>query len=306
LGTLALGLVVCRAFAGPPAAARKPGALPAPTVKPAASAPVAAPPLAIGPGKGVSNVSSPAAAPKPAAPAAAQAMTLLPDVAGPKIPVPPAKPLLPQVAEPKKPLGGLLLLAPLDVVDPAKFCPTEGGVARAAPSMHVESGAMRGFLSTDRSRSAEIDFTYRGPSKDVKPLLSGEVRRQIGVKLKAQDTCNVIYAMWHVEPDQGIFVALKRNPGKSTYDACKDGGYTYVNATVSRPVAPITPGVPRKLRVDLDGVKIKVIVDGASVWEGLLPPGALEIDGPPGVRTDNGTFDFQMRVPGGAAGAKGC
>jgi len=197
-------------------------------------------------------------------------------------------------------------LSPLTIVSPSKFCPTEGNINRSAQFMRVESGAMRGVLSTDRSSSAEVDFTYRGPSKDTQPLADGEIRRQIGVKLRAQDSCNVVYAMWHIAPDQGINVLVKSNPGKSTHDQCHDGGYITPTATVNIPVSPIVVGVPRTLRADLVGQRLRVLADGKLAWEGTLPPAAAAFSGPPGVRSDNGTFDFQMRVPNGAAAAATC
>ncbi len=209
----------------------------------------------------------------------------------------PAAMIVPQPAAP---------LTPLSVVSPSKFCPTEGSVGRSTTNMRVDTGAMRGVLSTDRSSSAEVDFTYRGPSKDTQPLADGEIRRQIGVKLKAQDSCNVIYAMWHIAPDQGIQVLVKRNPGKSTHAQCGDGGYVTPTASVNRPVAPIVAGAPRTLRADLVGQRLRVTADGVLAWEGALPASASEIQGPPGVRSDNGTFDFQVRVPGAASAAPAC
>lgn len=196
--------------------------------------------------------------------------------------------------------------APLPPVSATKFCPTEGMVGKNGNLMHVDVGAMRGFLSTDRSRTAEVEFTYRGASKDTQPLLSGEIRRQIGLKLKAQDTCNVVYAMWHVAPTPGLSVAVKSNPGKNTYAACKDQGYINATPSMTKDVPPIVAGVPHTMRAELDGQKLKVIVDGTLVWAGSLPPEAAVIDGPPGVRSDNGTFDFQVRVPSGAAAAPPC
>jgi hypothetical protein len=63
---------------------------------------------------------------------------------------------------------------------------------------------------------AEIHFKYLGPSQDSRPLASGILRRQIGLKLRAQDSCNLIYAMWRIEPDTGVTVSLKRNAGLHT------------------------------------------------------------------------------------------
>ena len=39
---------------------------------------------------------------------------------------------------------------------------------------------------------------------------------------------------------------------------------------------------------------MRVSVDGTVVWEGDLGPEALTFDGPVGVRTDNGRFEFQF------------
>ena len=66
--------------------------------------------------------------------------------------------------------------------------PSSRAVVRTAPV----SGA---------DQAAEIRFRYVGPSKADKPLASGELRRQIGLKLRAADSCNVVYVMWHIAPD---------------------------------------------------------------------------------------------------------
>jgi hypothetical protein len=192
------------------------------------------------------------------------------------------------------------------VAPSSKFCPTEGKIAKTGSAIHVDVGAMRGVLSTDRSKTAEVDFTYRGPSKDTQPLADGEIRRQIGVKLKAQDSCNVVYAMWHIAPDTGVFVLVKRNPGMSTHEACKDGGYMTPTPTTTKPVANIVVGAPHTLRADLEGQHLIVTADGVVAWEGNLPADVLKMDGPPGVRSDNGTFDFSVHVPNGATSAPAC
>jgi hypothetical protein len=50
----------------------------------------------------------------------------------------------------------------------------------------------------------------------------------------------------------------------------------------------------------LRGDRLEVRVDGAVVWDGRVPPEALELRGPPGLRSDNARFDFELAVaPGG-------
>ena len=61
----------------------------------------------------------------------------------------------------------------------------------------------------------------------------------------------------------------------------------------------IRPGEPHTLRAELDveSATLRVVADGVAAWEGLLPRTALDFDGPAGIRSDNGEFDFAVRVP---------
>jgi hypothetical protein len=164
-----------------------------------------------------------------------------------------------------------------------------GGLAIRAPSVRA--------VAQGRGRAdVELAFVYRGPSAEVVPLASGEARRQIGLKLRAQDTCNVLYVMWHIEPTTGIHVALKTNPGRSTHAACGDGGYRTLAPTWSRAVTAIHPGDRRTLRATIERDEMRVLADGEPVWKGRLPPEALALDGPVGLRSDNGDFDLVLRA----------
>src|ERR1700738_677138 len=95
----------------------------------------------------------------------------------------------------------------------ADLCVTNGEI-KALPGgrLLVETASSRAVLRSPTDAVAEIDFRYLGPSAGAKPLASGELRRQIGLKLRAQDTCNLVYAMWHIEPDARVAVSIKRNP----------------------------------------------------------------------------------------------
>ena len=74
-----------------------------------------------------------------------------------------------------------------------------GKVEVAAPArLRLRSACVRVLLGKTPRSSAAIAFTYVGPTPVDVPLASGELRRQIGLKLRARDTCNVVYVMWHV------------------------------------------------------------------------------------------------------------
>lgn len=163
--------------------------------------------------------------------------------------------------------------------------------------LHVDSGGMRAEILGSNYDDVEMDFVYRGPSQVTTPLANGEVRRQIGLKLHAQDTCNLVYVMWHVEPTPAIVVSIKRNEGQSEHAQCGARGYARIEPQ-SFDVPPIVSrGERHRLRARVEGETLRIDADGVRVWEGKLPRAAFEIDGPAGVRSDNGAFDFALRLP---------
>ena len=186
----------------------------------------------------------------------------------------------------------------------SSLCVTSGHVDELANGrLKVDVGTMRGVVAGNRGRAAELAFTYPGPSDEDTPLANGELRRQIGLKLRARDSCNVLYVMWHIEPTPGIVVQMKHNPGLSTHAECGDLGYV----TVASFAAPnVRPGDSHTLRADLEGEMLTVVADGAVAWKGNVPREASTFDGPAGVRTDNGKFDFRLRVAGRAERTADC
>jgi hypothetical protein len=184
-------------------------------------------------------------------------------------------------------------------IDRDRLCVTNGVVSPSAggrlaietPSSRaiVQSGAGSGTVQV-----AEIHFQYLGPSQDTKPLASGELRRQIGLKLEAADTCNLIYAMWHIAPDARIAVSIKRNPGQHTHEQC--GAHGYINlkspdGTAAPP--PIRAGETHALRAELRGKELTVTADGKIAWQGSLGSETVLPVGPPGFRTDNARFALE-------------
>lgn len=147
-------------------------------------------------------------------------------------------------------------------------------------------------------QAAEIRFRYLGPSKDDKPLASGELRRQIGLKLRAADSCNVVYVMWHIAPDTRIAVSVKRNTEHS-HAQCGARGYETIAPHTQSAPRPIRPGEVHSLRAELHGRALAVIVDGKLVWRGIVAgqPAA----GPPGFRTDNARFVLEYFAGGAVA-----
>ncbi len=198
-------------------------------------------------------------------------------------------------------------MRPLQAISADDLVVTSGRVVSAGAHglLALRDPVIRALVGTAPRRSIEIAFTYLGPTARTEPLASGELRRQIGVKLRARDTCNVVYAMWHVEPDAGLHVSVKTNPRSRTHAACGADGYAGVPPVWTRSdLPPIRTGHRRTLTAILDGDELVLNVDGAPAWRGRLPASALAFDGPAGLRSDNGEFDLVLSAGPPASGGE--
>jgi len=188
--------------------------------------------------------------------------------------------------------------SPLWQINRDELCVTNGAVtmlpggrfAVATPSSRAVVTAAAGSAA---DQSAEIRFRYLGPTATSKPLASGELRRQIGLKLRAQDTCNLVYAMWHIEPDAALAVSIKHNAGKNTHAQCGAGGYVNFREPDRIAPPPIRLGETHALRAALHGHDLTVTADGKLAWQGTFPDELLPLGGPPGFRTDNARFELE-------------
>jgi hypothetical protein len=182
-------------------------------------------------------------------------------------------------------------------VEPGELAATSGEIAPLGPGRFaIRSPTLRAELGRSPRSAAEVQFVYLGPTASDAPLASGELRRQIGLKLRARDTCNVVYVMWHIEPSSRIVVSVKSNPGQSRHSECGDRGYSVLAPTSSEPAPAVARGQAHALGAELRGRELWVTADGRARWVGRLPAEAFEFDGPIGVRSDNGEFSVALRA----------
>jgi hypothetical protein len=182
-------------------------------------------------------------------------------------------------------------------LSPAKLCVTEGSInPGSGDRFSVEVPKMRAFVTTYTTEDVEARFTYLGATKDGKPLASGEMRRQFGLKLHAQDACNLVYAMWRIEPEPMLVVSVKSNPGQHTSAECGNRGYQNIKPGHSSPVPLLRPGAPHTLRAEMNGVGLRVFADNNLVWEGSVGSQAASLGGPVGIRSDNAKLEIELRA----------
>jgi hypothetical protein len=179
---------------------------------------------------------------------------------------------------------------------PRDFDVPDGEIVKAPGNrLMVSTKEMRATLKFPTQQNVTVKFTYLGPTAEISHLGNGEVRSQFGIKLRAQDTCNIVYIMWHFAPRQKIAVSVKRNPGKRTHEDCRDQGY--ISNFVPRIAAPaphVDLGQLHSLSASMQGSNLTVVADERTVWQGDLGPVALEFNGRVGLRSDNArvVFDF--------------
>jgi hypothetical protein len=189
----------------------------------------------------------------------------------------------------------------------ADLCVTLGAIATLSDGrLAVTEPKMRAFALPSTTPAAELSFTYKGRTAKTAPLGSGQIRRQFGLKLRAQDSCNLVYAMWRIAPRSQLVVSIKRNPGKHTHAQCGTHGYRNVRPDRMVPVPALRAGSTHSLRADMQGRRLHLWIDGVETWVGNLGLQIQSFDGPIGVRSDNVRVDFAIDATVTDAAARAC
>jgi hypothetical protein len=183
------------------------------------------------------------------------------------------------------------------------ICVTKGDLTDAA----IREPTVRAYARGAGGDAAQLTFTFNGNADTARALSNGELRRQMGLKLRAQDSCNVVYVMWRLDPRPMLEVSVKANPGKRTHEECGAEGYTKIKPAGHRALPSLDVGSTHTLRAEIVGDSLSAWVDNVLVWSGTLPDDARSIAGPAGMRSDNVKLDglalFAPRSSGGEAAA---
>jgi hypothetical protein len=196
--------------------------------------------------------------------------------------------------------GGQVEVKP---VAPDALCVTKGTVKRSADHLAIDDAAVRAVAPGSSGDVGELRFTYRGPTAETSRLQSGGVVEQIGLKLRAADGCNLVYAMWRLAPDPRLEVKVKLNPGDHTHAECGTDGYHTVTPTFARPLPAVAPATAHTLHAEITERVLTVWADGDPVWEGDLGSSARDLTGPTGFRLDNAAADLTLLATTGSAPA---
>ena len=184
------------------------------------------------------------------------------------------------------------------------LCVTKGSLDRAEV-LGVRDPTVRAFARGSTGDSVSMRFVFRGDSAKARALSSGQMRRQLGLKLRAANSCNVVYVMWRLDPKPMIEVSVKSNPGMRTNRECGAEGYTKVKPQTAAPA--LEPGTRHTLAAEIVGDELTATIDGQIAWHGALPSAARDIHGPAGFRSDNVAFDIEeLSAPMGESSTASC
>jgi hypothetical protein len=187
--------------------------------------------------------------------------------------------------------------APSMTVSRADLCVTEGAIEQLPGTrLSVDAAKMRAYLNIPTRQSVGAGLTYLGPTVTEARLGSGELRRQFGLKLRAQDACNLVYVMWRIQPAAKLVVSVKSNPLQHASSQCGNRGYRNIKPRRTGVFGDLSPGEPRSLRAEMRDAELSVFVDNSLVWEGSLGSEVLGFDGPIGVRSDNARLVLELRA----------
>jgi len=167
------------------------------------------------------------------------------------------------------------------------------GTPRPLPGVafSIDDPKLRATIPGSRGRGIELEFRYLGATARRAVLRSGTERAQLGLELAARDTCNLVYVMWRLEPASELVVSVKQNEGAIRHAECENRGYRRLRADVAAPLPRLVPASVHRLRGELSGGRLAVLVDGERIWEGPLDDGALSLSGKVGLRSDNVRFE---------------
>lgn len=193
---------------------------------------------------------------------------------------------------PHEPLSPPRPATSLARVAPGALCVTRGEL----DGSHVAVPTFRAVAPDSSGDRAAMTFVVRGETATTRALASGQDRRQLGLKLRAQDGCNLVYVMWRLDPVPKLDVSVKQNPGARTAKECGADGYTKVRPLRSYkhvPIGTLDDGVEHELRAAIDADNmLSAWIDDHLVWRGRLPAAARALEGTAGLRSDN--LDFEL------------
>ena len=130
------------------------------------------------------------------------------------------------------------------------------------------------------------------PTKHRSPLVKCAASLASSCALRMR--CNLVYAMWRIEPESKLVVSVKSNPGEHTSAQCGNRGYQNIKPRRSSPLPALRPGDTHTLRAEMNGAEMKVFADNSLVWEGSVGP--LAFDGPVGIRSDNARLQIELET----------
>jgi len=180
------------------------------------------------------------------------------------------------------------------------LCVTRGALLSGG---QVNAATFRAVAAGTSGDDVGLEFVYEARATDPLALASGQVRRQLGLKLRAADGCNLVYVMWRLDPRPQLEVSTKINPGSRTHAQCGVRGYQKLSPSYESRIPALVRGGRHWMYAQIVGDDLFAWVNGELAWRGSMPQEARYIAGPAGVRSDN--VAYRMITMWGTPGQTG-
>lgn len=206
---------------------------------------------------------------------------------------PPMSEVFPPRADKRYPSGDASSAGgyPIDAED---LCVSLGALQRPPEGgLWVNRDAqLRATLPASGGNQASISFRYLGRTAQEVLLGSGSQRWQLGLKLRAADTCNVVYVMWRFGTPSSVVASVKDNPGQHLHAECENRGYRNLLPLWSLPVREPELASVHELSARIVADVLEVSIDARPVLRAALDGGSVPERGPSGLRSDNVSFEL--------------
>lgn len=151
---------------------------------------------------------------------------------------------------------------------------------------------MRAQAPAFTRQTCGLVFQYNGPAEGASGFASGAAYKQVCLKLRNQNACNLLYVIWRLDARQ-VMVQVKTNLSMVFSSQCGADGYRTLTPAFTAPTKALSLEW-HEMIAQCDGDWLNVLTDNEVVWRGHLTSDVMSLTGGVGVRSDNISMRFRV------------
>ncbi len=176
---------------------------------------------------------------------------------------------------------------------PAPHAIEPAPVASTPSFIRTNANNFRRPQPAENANQANLYFKIIEKMADPKALGSGVIRHQLGIMLRQNNQCNLVYVMIRLGDKPAIAVQEKVNAGQTTHQACENNGYRTIPGKAVDSLPSLQFGKLYRLQARIEGNALEVFFNQELVWRGNAPQSILS-GKQIGFRSDNLVVEYQL------------